>query len=124
MREMSVTLGKLTLPLRANFRSSMLLCGTVGDPLMIAREAVLEAMIAERGLDYKPKFTFTLPNIVQTIFIGANEYNSEITKAQIEDAVFDAGMFEARDIASNYIALIIGESPELEGTMKTAEAGK
>lgn len=114
MREYTATLGNKKFPLRANFSTSEQIMKEVGDPLWMAREATFESMMVERGLPYTPKFAFTVSNIAQIIYIGAKAYNEKVSLSEVQDAIFDAGFFAAKDEAVEYIALIIGSGPDIE----------
>lgn len=114
MREYTATLGDKKFPLRANFQTSEQLMTKVADPLWMTREATLESIMMEKGLTYHPKFAFTVQNIAQIIFIGASAYNDKVTLGDVQEAVFDAGFYAARDEAIEYISLTIGGGPQLD----------
>lgn len=124
MRETSITLGEKTFTLRANFKAAKELADKVGDPLMISREGALEAMMLERGLTYEPKWKFTIDNTVSILYIGAKTYNPDLTRSEIEEAVFEAGFFDARDQAIEYLGVIIGPQPDITADTSGDEPGK
>ena len=113
MREKVITLGDKEFTLRANFAASLRVAKEVGDPLLIAREATFEHLMMERGLDYTPKFSFNLQNIAHTLFIGAQEYDKDVKVADVQAAVFEAGLYQARELAGDYVALLLGPEPTI-----------
>jgi len=124
MRTVTVELGNKEFTLTADFATSLEIAEKVGDPLTIAREGVLERMMLESGVTYEPKWRFTILNVVEIIYIGAKAHDSEITRKMIQNAVFEAGFFSARDSAVEYLASIIGPQPELPDEMKEKNTDK
>lgn len=114
MRAMTAEFGGLRLELAATFGAARDIAKQVADPLAIAREAALEAMMAQVGQVYHPKFTFTVDNIPVLIHIGARAAGEKVTLAEIQDAVFEAGLLVGKSIASDYLALIV--TPRSEET--------
>jgi len=113
MREYTAELNGKELTLQANFKASVRLAREVGDPLMIAREAALEAYMLERGINYQPKWGFTVENLPKIISIGLEAAGSRLKQSEIEDLIFEAGFPAARDFATGYVALIVGPQPEV-----------
>jgi hypothetical protein len=111
-RSIEVTLGDASLTLVADWRASLDIAERVGDPMMIAREAVKEAVFIEKGLPFRPDFALTIENVAQIIYIGAKSGGSALTLDAVGGLMFDAGLFAAKDIATSYLALIIGPKSE------------
>lgn len=118
MRSMTAEFGGLTLELAATFGAARDIAKQVADPLAIAREAALEAMIP----GYNPKFAFTVDNVPLIISIGAKAAGEKATLAQIQEAVFDAGFLAGKGIASDYLALIV--TPRNQETPDNVDEGK
>jgi len=107
MREKVVELGGKELTLVANYKRSVDIANRVGDPLFISREANLEAYFVQQNIEYTPKWQFTLENTVTILAIATGK-----TKEEIGELVFEAGLFAARDVASDYLLMIVGPQPE------------
>jgi len=114
MREYTCTLAGEALELTANFKASMEIAKEVGDPLMIAREAALEAMMLAKSFPYNPRWSFTIENVPQLLHIGVKMSGSKITLEHIQELVFDEGFASSRDHAIEYLSLIVGPAPEEE----------
>lgn len=114
MRSMTAEFGGLRLELAATFGAARDIAKQVADPLAIAREAALEAMMAQVGQVYHPKFSFTVDNIPMLIHIGAKAAGEAVTIKDVQEAVFDAGLLVGKSIASDYLALIV--TPRSEET--------
>ncbi len=111
MRSMTFEAGGKTHEMKATFQASVELANKVGDPLMIAREAAMEAAMQDRLLPYKPSFAFTIENVPVILEIGLRAAGSKLKTREIEDLVFDMGFAEGQELASNYLALIITPTP-------------
>lgn len=107
MRSMTAEIGDLRLELAATFGAAREIAKRVSDPIGIAREAALEAMLADVGQVYHPKFSFTVENVPVLIHIGAKAAGETVTLAEIEEAVFAAGLLVGKAVASEYLALIV-----------------
>lgn len=118
MRSMVAEFGGLRLELAATFGAARDIAKHVADPLAIAREAALEAMIT----GYNPKFGFTVENVPLIISIGAKAAGEKATLAEIQEAVFDAGFLVGKSIASDYLALIV--TPRNQETPDNVAEGK
>jgi len=112
MREYQGSLAGEQITLAATFGASIKLAKEVGDPLEIAREANLEVYMMERGLTYHPRWKFTVENVPKILYIGMKEAGSNKTLEQVQELVFDTGFPAARDIALDYLAIIVGPAPE------------
>ena len=121
MREVEITLGDRTLRLAANYKASMEIAKTVGDPLTIMREAALEAMFIDKGIAYEPKWRFSVANVTMTLAIGLRAAGSSMKQAELEDLIFEAGFADAKNAAAEYLGIIVGPKPE-EVTDKEGEA--
>ena len=122
MREYTCTLGGVEVTLTANFMASIKIMKDVGDPLLIAREAGVEAMMLAKNFPYNPRWTFTIENVPKLIHIGINAGETKMTLERVQELVFDEGFANARDLAIEYLALIIGPTPEEE--VEDSAAGK
>lgn len=109
MREFTGNLAGESLTLKADFKASIEIATKVGDPLMIARESNLEAMMLANGITYNPDWSFTVENVPVIIFIGLRGAK---TLEEVQELVFEAGFVEARELALEYLAMIIGPQPE------------
>jgi len=107
MRTMTAEFGGLRIDLAATFGAAREIARQVADPLAIAREAALEAMMGQVGQVYHPKFAFTVDNVPVIIHIGAKAAGEKVTLAEVQDAVFDAGLLVGKGVASDYLALIV-----------------
>jgi len=115
MREYTGELAGRELKLAANFKASVELAEKVGDPLMISREAFLEAMMVSNNLPYEPKWSFTIHNVPHIIHIGLKAAGDKTTLEEVQELVFEAGFFKGREVAEGYLALIVGPTPEEVG---------
>lgn len=111
-RELTADLGDERLTLVATFRASIEIAEKVGDPLLIAREAALEAMFSSVGRVYEPKFRFTMKNVPVILHIGLCAGSDKRSLSEVEDLVFSAGILKAQDIATRYIAMIVEPKSE------------
>jgi len=122
MRSMTAEFGGLRLELAATFGAARDIAKQVADPLAIAREAALEAMMGQVGQVYHPKFSFTVENVPVIIHIGAKAAGEKATLAQIQEAVFEAGLLVGKSVASDYLALIV--TPRNQETPDESGEGK
>lgn len=106
-REMTVKLGGKRVKLAATFRASVDIAEEVGDPLEIARESSLEAIMISSGVPYKPKFSFNVRNVPQILHIAQEAAGGTMDLEEVQEAVFDTGFMECKDIAGRYIALLV-----------------
>jgi hypothetical protein len=112
MREFVATLNGVELRLVANFAASVEIAKTVADPLLIAREASVESMLLSRGINYDTKWKFNVQNVPQLIYIGLKAAKSDMKLEAVQELVFEVGFAEARDVALEYLGLIVGPAPE------------
>jgi hypothetical protein len=118
MREFETTLGGEAVTLAANFKASAEIAEKIADPLLIGREAHLEALLSRPGFPpYDPKFKFTVKNVPMLLFIGMKAAGAKVTLEQVQEMTFNEGFVSARDKATEYLALII--SPRSEEIGKT-----
>ena len=119
MRTMEAKLGDTALTLVANWKTSLEIAERIGDPMMIAREAVKEAVLLEKGLPFRPDFVLTTENVAEIIQIGVNAAGVNMSVHEIGELIFEAGIFVGKEIATDYLAMIIGpqsqEVPKKEG---------
>jgi len=111
MRTMTIEHGGETYELAATFKASLEIADKVGDPLEMAREAALEAIMMQSRMPYTPKFKFTVRNVPQILHAGMKAAGSEMKLAEVEELVFDHGFVHARLWAADYIALIVEPKP-------------
>ena len=112
MRELEKTIGGRTLTFAATFRDSLEIAERIGDPLTIMREAALEAVFLSRGIPYEPKWRFTIQNTPRILYIGLKSAGSKMTLEEVQELVFEIGFAAAKDLAADYLALIVGPKPE------------
>lgn len=125
MHSKLVTVGGLDLELAFTFGAAREIAQKVGDPLAIAREAALEAMMSQAGMVHQPKWIPTVDNVPMLLWIGAKHGGSDVKIERVQQAVFDHGFIEAKQIALDYLAGIVTPSARenLEGGGK-ADAGE
>ncbi len=114
MRKYNCTLGGEELELVANFAASIKIAKEIGDPLMIAREAALEAMMISKSFPYNPRWAFSVENVPQLLHIGLKANGSKLSLKKVQELVFDEGFASSRDHAIEYLSLIVGPAPEEE----------
>lgn len=114
MRTMSAKFGKKSLKLTANWQASVRVAEEIADPMFMAKELYLVGMFLERGIPYTPKWEFDINSITKLIFIGAQTTDDEVTEEAVQELVFEKGFTECQQIASSYLALIVGPQPEVE----------
>lgn len=125
MREITVDLGGEELTLAATFKASVEVSDRVGDPLIIAREAAIESMMAQSGMAYEPRWKFTVKNVPEIIWIGAKAAGDKRKIEDIQELVFAVGFLTAKDVASRYLAAIVSPtSEELDDTTGGGEPGE
>lgn len=120
MRKLTATLGDEQIELAATFGAAADLHDKVGDPLAIAREAQLEAMLSGAGQVYHPKWQFSVRNVPQIIHIGIKAAGGKMTLDKVQELVAEAGFLEAKAIALDFIAMIV--TPKSQETMESSEA--
>lgn len=107
MRRMTAELDGLRFDMAATFEAAAEIADSVADPMAIAREAALEGQMLRAGMPYNPRWVFTVRNIPQILHIGAKAAGEKITLSDMQNAVFNAGFVDAREIASAYLAMIV-----------------
>jgi hypothetical protein len=120
----TITLGDLSFDVLASFGAARELAQKVADPLHIAREAQLEAMLGETGQVYHPRFMLTVENVPLILHIGAKAAGDKVTLGEVQEACFTAGLLAAKMAATDYLAMLIqGGSQEAEskGDTKAGE---
>lgn len=105
--------------LSATFAAAEEIAQKVADPLFMAREASIEARMAEAGLVYQPKFIFSVANLPLILGAGLKAAGSTLTRDAVKEMVFDMGLVEAKDLASRYVAMIV--TPKSERPVEAAE---
>lgn len=107
MRTITKNIAGKEYKLTADFAASAEIAESVGDPLEIARESATESYFLENGIPYRPNWKFTIHNVVKILQIA--------TKAPLEemqDAVFEEGFINCKDIAAEYLGKIVGPGPQ------------
>lgn len=122
MREMTVEIGGKERTLAATFQASIRIAQKVGDPLMIAREAGIEAQMSEMGLTYTPKWLPSITNVPVILHEGLVAAGAKVTLEDVQEWVFDKGFLEAKEAAIEYIALIV--TPKPSAAAEAGEPGK
>lgn len=107
MRKIKATLGDHDIELAITFGAAAELHDKVGDPLAIAREAQVEAMLASTGQVYHPRWEFSIKNVPVIIHEGMKAAGSKLKLSEVQDIVSDAGFMEAKAIALDFIAAIV-----------------
>lgn len=119
MRKLTATLGDEQLELAATFGAASDLHDRVGDPLAIAREAQIEAMLAATGQVYHPKWQFSIKNVPLILHIGIKAAGGKMSLDKVQELVADAGFLEAKAIALDFIALIV--TPKSQEAIEASE---
>lgn len=125
-RELIADLAGRRFSLVATWRASEEIANRVADPIFIQREAALVQMNAEIGLPYQPRFSFSVSNVAEIIWIGAKAGGEKVGLEEVKDAVFEGGYEAATRIASEYLELILGPKPtvEVEASKETPAPGE
>lgn len=123
MRKLTASLGGHEFQLAATFGAASDLSEQVGDPLAIAREAQVEAMLANAGQVYHPKWQFTVKNVPTILHIGMKAAGSDKSLSQVQDMVVENGFMEAKSIALDYIAMIVTPKSQEIDADKPSEGG-
>lgn len=97
-RDYTAKLGGQKIKLAVTFEALENLVEIGFDPLEVARHAVLESRAIARGESYDLPFSFTPANIVAILKAGAPD------DVDIEGAVIEAGLFEAKSASQEYLA--------------------
>jgi hypothetical protein len=121
MRKLSASLGGHEFQLAATFGAASDMADQVGDPLAIAREAQLEAMLSETGQVYHPKWQFSIRNVPTILHIGMKAAGSDMSLSKVQDMVVENGFMEAKAIALDYIAMIV--TPKSQEINADADTG-
>lgn len=116
MRKLKATLDGHELELGATFGAAADLHEKVGDPLAIAREAQIEAMLINTGQVYHPKWQFTVKNVPAILHIGIKAAGGSMSLEKVQEIVAEAGFLEAKAVALDYIAMIV--TPKSQETME------
>lgn len=125
MRKLKASLGGHELELAATFGAAADLSEQVGDPLAIAREAQIEAMLSGVGQVYHPKWQFTVKNVPTILYIGLKAAGRDMPLEKVQEMVVENGFMEAKTIALDYIALIVTpKSQELDREDGDAPSGE
>lgn len=107
MRKLKASLGGHELELAITFGAAAELHEKVGDPLAIAREAQVEAMMTQAGQIYHPRWQFTVKNVPVILHEGIKAAGGSMSLEKVQEAVAEAGFMEAKAIALDYVAAIV-----------------
>lgn len=107
MRDMTIPIGGENKRLVADFAASLRVNDEICDPLEIARQASMEAVMLDAGIKYETKFKLGTVEVVNILMIGLDAAKSGVSRAKLEEAVFEMGLLAAKEYASQYIALIV-----------------
>jgi hypothetical protein len=107
MRKLKANLGGHDIDLAITFGAAAELHEKVGDPLAIAREAQVEAMMTQAGQIYHPRWQFTVKNVPVILHEGIKAAGGSMSLEKVQEAVADAGFMEAKAIALDYVAAIV-----------------
>lgn len=118
MREMTAEIGGKELRLVANFRAAQRIAERVADPMLIARESLMEYLFTTKNIPYTPKWGYTVENVPQILHIAAEEAGMKITLKEMQELVFEHGFINARATIIEYLQLIVG--PKTEEPMEEA----
>lgn len=113
-REMTATLAGEEVTLAATFKAASSIATQVADPMAITREIALGAMMEASGVTYEPKWRYTIQNVPQIIHVGMKAAGDKRTLEQVQELVFDAGFYSARDVATNYLTLLVAPQSQEE----------
>lgn len=117
MRKLKATLGEHDIELAVTFGAATELHEKVGDPLAIAREAQVEAMLTSTGQVYHPRWQFTVKNVPVIIHEGMKAAGSDMKLKELQEIISEAGFMEAKAIALDYVAAIVTpKSQEISGS--------
>lgn len=111
-RHLHVTLGGREMTLAATWGAGEEISEKHGDPLEIARQAMLEHALNSQGMGYDPSFKFTVKNVPGILHIAQKAGGGELTLEQVKEAVFEAGLIEAKAVAVNYIGFLCNPKSE------------
>ncbi|PTW43895.1 hypothetical protein C8N38_12035 [Rhodovulum kholense] len=123
-RSMTAILAGQEIELAATFRAAGEIGQKIADPLLIAREMAVTAMLESQGVEREPKFRFTVANIAPILLIGARAAGDRRDQAAMEEIVFDAGFFAAAAVARDYINLLCIPQTEESAAEEDAPSGE
>lgn len=122
MRHLEREFGGRTRCFTASFKASFEIAQEVADPLRIAREAGLEAMMYARGIPYNPSIEFDTETVCKVLWIGLKhspDRDDRMDLESVQEAAFDMGWLGAKNLASEYLGIITtprpSEVPEASG---------
>lgn len=84
----------------ASYRASRDIAESVGDPLQMA-------VAAEKG-----EMELSIEDVVNVIYVGCKHAGCSLTKEQVGDAMFDAGIATYIETVGQYIGLMVMGGPE------------
>jgi len=113
-RSMTATLAGEEIELVATFGAASEIEKKVGDPMAITREIFLSGMMEAGNVSYEPKWKYTIHNLPVIIHTGMKAGGDKRTLEQVQELVFDAGFYNVRDVANDYLALLVAPQAEEE----------
>lgn len=126
MREYEATLGGEAVTLAVTWGASDEIAKKVADPLLIWREAKVEALALNTGaLSHQPKFRFTASNVAQIIHIGIKAAGGTMTLADVQAKMMEDGLGKSQVTAEEYLSLFIAaRSEEVTDTEAKGASGE
>lgn len=125
MREATVTLAGREIRLAATFGAADEIAKRIADPLLIAREAAVEAGFAAARISYEPKWRPDVQTVPMILHIGAKAAGETLSLKEMQDLAFEHGLIEAMALAIDYIAMIVTpQSDQVEPKKGEASSGE
>jgi hypothetical protein len=123
MRKLKANLAGYEIELAVTFGAAAEIHEKVGDPLAIAREAQVEAMMVKAGQIYHPRWQFTVKNVPVILHEGIKAAGGTMSLEKVQEITAEAGFMEAKAIALDFVAAIVTpKSQELDAD-KPSEGG-
>lgn len=123
MRKLKATLGGHEIELAVTFAAAAEIHEKVGDPLAIAREAQVEAMMVQAGQIYHPRWQFTVKNVPIILHEGIKAAGGTMSLEKVQEATAEAGFMEAKAIALDFVAAIVTPKSQEIDADKPSEGG-
>lgn len=123
MRKLKANLGGHEIELAITFGAAAEIHEKVGDPLAIAREAQVEAMMVQGGQIYHPRWQFTVKNVPVILHEGIKAAGGTMSLEKVQEAAAEAGFMEAKAIALDYVAAIVTPKSQEIDESKPSEGG-
>ena len=107
-RTVTVRVGNAEWHMPASYKASREIAQAVDDPLRLALQA-------EKG-----ELDFTTDMVVNLVYIGCKHAGCSLSKEDVGEAIFEAGLSTYLDAIGEYIAALVMGGPErpIEGSAK------